>query len=88
MKWKSNSPMSLLFFVFSAYGGKRAGSKLSALTAYFPVLAKGILGKGLIVRGTTTRRLPYWANGSSTRTATGCTDLYSLSVQVWPTAKH
>ena len=35
-----------LFFVFSAYGGLRTGSKLPVLTAYFPVLAYGILEKG------------------------------------------
>ena len=35
------------------------------------------LGKGWIVCDTTTRRLPYWANGtgSSTRAGTGCIDL-------------
>ena len=35
-----------LLFVFSACGGLRTGSKLSVLTAYFPVLAYGILEKG------------------------------------------
>ncbi len=36
----------LLLFAFSACGGIRAGSKLPVLTAYFPVLAQVILGKG------------------------------------------
>ena len=35
-----------LLFVFSAWGGTRTGSKLPLLTAYFPVLAYGIFGKG------------------------------------------
>ncbi len=49
----------LLLTVFSACGGIRTGSsKPPVLTAYFPVLAYG-----WIVRGTTTRRVPYWANG-------------------------
>ncbi len=38
--------MFIVFFVFSACGGIRTGSKLPVLTAYFPVLACGILGKG------------------------------------------
>ena len=37
------------FFVFSACGGIRSGSKLPVLTAYFPVLAQGILGKGELI---------------------------------------
>ena len=32
--------------MFSACGGKRTGDKLPVLTAYFPVLAEDILGKG------------------------------------------
>ncbi len=38
--------VNYIFIVFSACGGIRTGSKLPVLTAYFPVLAKGILGKG------------------------------------------
>ena len=41
-----------------------------------------VLGKGWVVRGTTTRRLPYWANGSSTRAGTGCTDLQLIGSNV------
>ena len=35
-----------LLVVFSACGGIRSSSKLPVLTTYFPVLAKGFLGKG------------------------------------------
>ncbi len=31
---------------YSACGGNRAGRSMPVLTAYFPVLAKGTLGKG------------------------------------------
>ena len=34
--------------VFSACGGILTDSKLPVLTAYFPVLASGILGKGVL----------------------------------------
>ncbi len=41
------------------------------------------LGKGWIVRDTTTRRVPYTGlTGSSTRAGTGFTNLHSLSVAV------
>ncbi len=36
----------VLLVVFSACGGIRTGINLPVLTAYFPVLAEGILGKG------------------------------------------
>ena len=36
----------LLSVVFSACGGIRTGIKVPVLTAYFPMLAEGILGKG------------------------------------------
>ncbi len=40
-----------LLVVFSACGGIRTGRRMPVLTAYFPVLAWGILGKGgLFVR--------------------------------------
>ena len=45
-----------LVVVFSACGGICTGRNMPVLTAYFPVLAKGILGKGWIVRGTSTRK--------------------------------
>ena len=58
----------ILLVVFSACGGIRTGSKLLVLTAYFPVLAKGILGKcGLFVEDWVAR-----LTGSSTRAGTGC----------------
>ena len=37
------------------------------------------LGKGRIVRGTTTRRLPPRLTGSSTQAGTGCTDIQALT---------
>ncbi len=52
-----------LLVMFSADGGIRTGSKLPVLTAMLLHAGLGQLGKGCFVRGTTTRRLPYWANG-------------------------
>ena len=52
-----------LFFVFSARRGIRTGKISPVLTAYFPLLADGISGKGGFVRGPITIRLPYWSNG-------------------------
>ena len=42
------SPLLLLLLVFPACDGIRTGSKLPSWTAYFPELAYGILGKGVL----------------------------------------
>ncbi len=46
----------------------------------------GQIGKGWIVRGTITKRSPYWANGLLYPSLV--VPIYSLSLEVWPTAKH
>ena len=59
----------------------RTGSKLPVLTAYFPTeMAYGILGKGGLF---VTPVLEDCLTG-----ITGISTDYSLSVAVWPTAKH
>ena len=47
----------LLLVVFSACGGIHTGIEMLSRAGF------GHLGKGWIVRGTTARRLSYWANG-------------------------
>ncbi len=71
------SVATLLLFVFSACGGMRTTSKLT----YFPVVHYGILGKGWIVRGTTTIAL-LGQRGSSTQAGTGRTDLQVIGSSV------
>ncbi len=58
--------------VFSACGEVRTSRTMPVLTAYFPVLSQGILGK---VAPPLEDRLPYGANGLVYPTGTGCTDL-------------
>ena len=53
----------LLLVVFSACGGKPTGIIMQFFQPAFPFNGLGHLGKGWIVRGTTTQRLPYLANG-------------------------
>ncbi len=57
--------IQVLFAVFSACCGIRTGSKLPVLRFDSLLSRAGLwhLGKGWIVRGTTTIRLPDWANG-------------------------
>ncbi len=75
----------LLFFVISACGGIRTGSNLPILTAYFPVLAYGILGKsGLFVAPPLEDRLTV-LTGSSVQNGTDC---MNLQISMWPTARH
>ena len=64
--------------MFSAYGGIGNYEKPQVLIAYL-----WHLGKGWIVRGITTRRLPYWANELSTQS---WNKLYRLPLLL--TAKH
>ena len=74
-----------LLLVFSACGGIRTGMTMPVLTAYL-----GHLGKGWNVCGTTTNRLPNWASGLfyPSWSSSYFVPIYSLSVAVWPTAKH
>ena len=61
----------LLLTVFSACGGIRTGNKLPLFNSLLSRAGVGHLGNGWIVRGTTTRRLPYWPlTGSSTQPGT------------------
>ena len=56
-------------------------SKLPVLTDYFPVLAKGILGKGGLVVAP-PRGLPNWANELFYKAGTGGTDLQLIGSSV------
>ena len=51
---------------------------------WMPVLTAYILwlGKGWIVHAAITRRLPYWATGTSTRAGTSCADLQLMGSSV------
>ncbi len=76
------SILLLLLVVFSACGGIRTGSRMPVLTAYFPVLAKGILGKGGLFVTPPLEDCLTGLTGSSTRAGTGCTDLQLISSSV------
>ena len=69
-----------LLIAFSACGGLRAGTGLPVLTAYFPVLAMGILGKGGLFVAPPLKDDLTGLTGSSTQAGTGRT--------VWSTAMH
>ena len=43
--WLTPPQLVTPLFAFSACGGMRTGKRMPVLTAYFPVLAYGILGK-------------------------------------------
>ncbi len=70
------------FFVFSAFGGIRTGSKIPVLTAYLPVLAYGILGKGGLFVTPPLEDCLTGTTGSSTQAETGCTDLQLIGSSV------
>ncbi len=50
--------------------------------------ALGHLGKGWIVRGTTTTRLPFWVQKALLPELEQVVPSYSLTVAVLPTARH
>ena len=68
--------------VFSACGGIRTGSRKPALTAYFPMLAYGILGKGGLFVIPSLENCLTGLTGSSTRAGTDCTDLQLIGSSV------
>ncbi len=80
LKYGKYTASSYILVVFSACGGISIGNSMPILTAYFPVLAQD-LGKGCLVRGTTTRILPYWVLPELRQVV----PTYSLSVEEWPT---
>ena len=62
-----NPSLRVIYYIvlaFSACGGIRSGFTMPLPTAYFP-FGLGHLGKGWIIRGTTTRRLPWGGKGCS-----------------------
>ncbi len=69
-------PFYMMLFVYSACGEIRTDSLLPVLTAYFPVLAKGIIVAHCGQDGLTL------LTGSSTRAGTGCTDLQLVGSSV------
>ncbi len=73
-----------LLVVSFAFGGTHALEQVCQFRQ--PTLpGLGYLGKGWIVCGTNTLRLPYWALLSTLEQAE---PIYSASVAVWPTARH
>ena len=78
----SNMPV-----VFSACGGIRTSSKLPVFTAYFPVLAEGILGKGGLLVTPPLEDCLTGLTGSSTQAGTSCNDLSLIGSSV-ATARH
>ena len=73
--------------MFSACGETRTGIDMPVLTACFPVLAYGILGKGGLfveppLEGCLTRLTALLPELEQV------VPIYSLLVAVWPTAKH
>ena len=55
---------------------------MPVLTAYFPMLAKGILGKGGLFVAQPLEDCLIGLTGSSTRAETGCTDLQIIGSRV------
>ena len=72
----------LLLVVFYACGGIRTGNGMPVLTAYYPVLAYGILGKGELFVAPSLEDCLTGLTGSSTRAGTGCTDLQPIGSSV------
>ncbi len=72
----------MLFVVFSVCGGVRTGKGILALTAYFPVLALGILGLGGLFVAPPLGDCLTGLTGSSTQAGTGCTDLQLIGSSV------
>ena len=64
-----------MLVVFSACGGIRTVMKMQVLTALFPVLARGILGKGGLFVAPPLEDCLSGQTGCSTRAGTGGTDL-------------
>ena len=62
--------------MFSACGGIRTGNKLPVWTAYFPVQAYGILGKGGFFVAPPLEDCLTRLMGSSAQAGTGRTDLH------------
>ena len=62
--------------------------RMSALTPYFSHAGLGHLGKGWIVRVTTTWRLPYRAKGLFYPKLKQVVPIFSLLVTVWLTARY
>ena len=79
-----------LLFVFSACGGICTGMRLYA--SFDSLLSRaglGRLGKGLIVRDTTTRYIALLQGSRALLPKLEqVVPIYSLSGAVWPTAKH
>ncbi len=71
-----------LLVVFSACDGIRTGNSMPVLTAYFPVLAYGIMGKGGLFVAPPLEDCLTGLTGSSTLAGTGCTDLQLIGSSV------
>ena len=67
--------------------GPSTGRKMPVLTAYFPMVAYGILRKGGLFMESSLEDCHTGLPGSSTQAETGCTDL-QLSVAVWSIARY
>ncbi len=72
----------MLLVVFSACGRIRTGNGKPILTAYFPMLTYGILGKGELFVSPPLEDCLTELTGSSTRDGTGWTDLQLSSSSV------
>ena len=73
---------ALLLVVYSACCGIRTGRRLPLLTAYFPVLVYGILGRGALFVALPPKDGLTGLTGSSTRARTSCTDLQLIGSSV------
>ena len=68
-----------LLIMFSACDGMRIGCSMPVLTAYFPVLAQGILGKGWLFVTPPLEDCLTGRTGSSAQAGTGCADLQLMA---------
>ena len=75
---------TVMIFMFSACGGILIRNRVPVLTAYFSVLASGILGKGELFVTLPLEDCLTGPKGSSIRAGTGG----NVLVAALPTAKH